>query len=456
MVWGRTTTPNIVSRTVMSGLFLFAPAICMIFAVTNIKHDGSFEKLWNDFTWGDFAVLTKDKWIAAKILFGWFSFQWVLALLPDICSRYIPNYIGGEQWGQRTPSGRILKYNINGLQAWIITHVLFLLGIYRGYQFTWVVYHWLAIFFAANMIGYTLTLLAYIKAKIFPTHPKDNKETGYSWYDMIMDIEFNPRFFGFDFKLFFNGRPGIIGWSILNLCFMLVQYERFGMVTNAMVLLTFLQGVYILDFFWYESWYLKTIDIAHEHFGFYLAWGDCVWLPFMYTLQGYYLAHHPVVLHPLAAVAIFTIGMLGYTIFRSANNQKVFFRKMMAYKDRLTDITEEFFMQQYVLIWNKPASYITCRYETTDKKMRTSYLLTSGFWGLARHMNYVGDIILSTMWCMCCGLTHLLPHFYTFYIIALLVTRTFRDETRCRGKYGDEKWDEYCKRVPYRFIPYIY
>jgi hypothetical protein len=27
--------------------------------------------------------------------------------------------------------------------------------------------------------------------------------------------------------------------------------------------------------------YLRTIDIAHDHFGFYLAWGDVVWLPFM-------------------------------------------------------------------------------------------------------------------------------------------------------------------------------
>jgi hypothetical protein len=35
--------------------------------------------------------------------------------------------------------------------------------------------------------------------------------------------------------------------------------------------------------------YLRTIDIAHDHFGFYLAWGDVVWLPFMYTLQSQYL-----------------------------------------------------------------------------------------------------------------------------------------------------------------------
>lgn len=46
-----------------------------------------------------------------------------------------------------------------------------------------------------------------------------------------------------------------------------------------------LQGIYVLDFFWNEAWYLKTIDICHDHFGWYLGWGDCVWLPYLYTLQ---------------------------------------------------------------------------------------------------------------------------------------------------------------------------
>lgn len=45
------------------------------------------------------------------------------------------------------------------------------------------------------------------------------------------------------------------------------------------------QGIYVLDFFWNEAWYLKTIDICHDHFGWYLGWGDCVWLPYLYTLQ---------------------------------------------------------------------------------------------------------------------------------------------------------------------------
>lgn len=53
------------------------------------------------------------------------------------------------------------------------------------------------------------------------------------------------------------------------------------------------------------------------------------------------------------------------------------------------------------------------------------------------------------------GLSHLLPYFYVLYFTALLVHREARDEQQCLQKYG-RAWQEYCKRVPYRIIPYVY
>lgn len=62
--------------------------------------------------------------------------------------------------------------------------------------------------------------------------------------------------------------------------------NTFGPQTNHKTsLCTFVEAIYVLDFFWNEAWYLKTIDICHDHFGWYLGWGDCVWLPYLYTLQ---------------------------------------------------------------------------------------------------------------------------------------------------------------------------
>ncbi|EHL01286.1 putative 7-dehydrocholesterol reductase [Glarea lozoyensis 74030] len=113
---------------------------------------------------------------------------------------------------------------------------------------------------------------------------------------MYMGIELNPRLGNtFDFKLFTNGRPGIIAWTLI---------------------------IYAVDFFINEDWYLRTIDICHEHFGFYLAWGSAVWLPAMYTLQTQYLARNPVALSNLHALMILATGISGYIIFRSVNYQK--------------------------------------------------------------------------------------------------------------------------------------
>jgi 7-dehydrocholesterol reductase len=85
--------------------------------------------------------------------------------------------------------------------------------------------------------------------------------------------------------------------------------------------------IYILDFFWNEDWYLRTIDIAHDHFGFYLAWGDNVWLPWMYTLQAVYLVQNPVKLAAPIAWAVLALGVAGYYVFRAVNAQKNDFRK---------------------------------------------------------------------------------------------------------------------------------
>lgn len=457
MSWGRTSTPSFLARNVMLGLFYFSPVVCLVFAVANTKYNGSFEEMYYHFEW-DSIYVSHDQFMSAlRFVSMWILAQIILALIPDICNKVVPRYVGGRQVGQTTPSGNVLTYNINGLQAWLITIVTFLVGgvYFKWWDPTWVVREWLSLFYAANVFGYGLTLFAYIKAFLFPTYPEDNKYTGYSSYDMIMGVEHNPRIFGFDFKLFFNGRPGIIGWTVLNLCFMYTQWHRYGFVSNSMILVNILQGLYVLDFFWNERWYLNTIDIAHEHFGFYLAWGDLVWLPWMYTLQGMYLVHNPVILNGYVATTIMGLGIIGYVIFRWSNYQRDYFRRMMKLGDPLGTQGKSTFLRNYGRLWGKPMEYMECEYRTTNAQRQKSYLLTSGFWGCARHMNYVGDVLLSGMWCFSCGLTHILPHFYTVYIILLLVTRTFRDETRCQGKYKGY-WTDYCKRVPYRFIPYVY
>ena len=297
-------------------------------------------------------------------------------------------------------------------------------------------------FVLANITGLGLSSFAFLKAYYFPTHPEDRRFTDSVIYDFFMGIEHNPRIGDLDFKLFFNGRPGILAWTLINLSCAAKQYQMYGHVTNSMILVNILHAVYVIDFFYKEDWYLRTIDIAHDHFGFYLAWGDLTWLPFMYTIQCYYLVYNPVQLTSISIIAIAFLGVAGYFIFRSANSQKDNFRKDMKNEGKS-------------MIWGKPAKYIPATYYTTDGKLHHSPLLTSGWWGLSRHFNYVGDLMGSLSYCLPCGFSHFLPYFYIIYMTILLVHRVYRDDVRCREKYG-EFWNRYCQEVPYRICPYFY
>ncbi|KAJ3308271.1 7-dehydrocholesterol reductase [Blyttiomyces sp. JEL0837] len=159
----------------------------------------------------------------------------------------------------------------------------------------------------------------------------------------------------------------------------------------------------------------------------------------MYTLQSHFLVRHPIDLSwPYFALTL-AVGLGGYYIFRAVNNQKDLVRS--------TDGNCK--------IWGKPAKVIRTEFTTSDGKIHKSLLLVSGFWGVSRHFNYVGDLLISLAMCMTCGTGYLLPYFYIVYMTILLVNRIQRDHERCLGKYG-KYWEEYGKLVPYKLIPYIY
>ena len=216
------------------------------------------------------------------------------------------------------------------------------------------------------------------------------------------------------------------------------QKQTLGYCTKSMLMVLALQTIYVVDFFWNEDWYTRTVDITHDHFSFMLAWGDTTFLPTFYTLQVQYLARYPTHLSTIQTVGILAVGLMGYAIFRSANHQKDYVRA----KDGA------------VAIWGRPAQFIRCKYRTVDEVEHSSILLTSGWWGVSRHPNYLPDLVQAFAMCACCGFTHFLPWSYFFFMGILLYHRAGRDEKSCRKKYGD-KWEEYCTQVPYRLVPGI-
>jgi 7-dehydrocholesterol reductase len=125
-------------------------------------------------------------------------------------------------------------------------------------------------------------------------------------------------------------------------------------------------------------------------------------------------------------LAILGLGLAGYYIFRATNHHKDICRRTNG----------------NTMIWGKQAKVIRAKYISSDGKEHNSLLLCSGWWGLSRHFNYLGDLMISSAMCLTCGFTHILPYFYIIYMTILLLHRISRDDERCRNKYG-KYWDEY-------------
>ena len=382
-----------------------------------------------------FAVqyFPRPSWEATAGYAIWLLFQAALY-------QYLP---GPTSTGQLTPAGLLLEYNTNGLLAWLITHGLAVVSVYAGSGFikaTVIADHWEGLLVISNLYGFLLAALCLVKGYIAPSFVDDCKYSGSLIADYFIGVELNPRLGQlFDIKLFHNERPGIIGWILIDLSFAAVQYRDFGYISNSMVIVILLHAVYVIDLFVNEAWYLKTLDMCHDHFGFYLGWGSMAALPSTYTIQCQYLARNPKDLSLPYATTTLILGLGGYVIFRSANHQK--------------DIIRSSNGRSY--IWGRPPKYMRCAYKTEDGRKHESILLCSGWWGVARHSNYLGDLMHAFSLGLACQSSSFLPWAYTLFLTSLIFNRLPRDEARCRRKYG-KAWATYCGKVPWRILPGVY
>ena len=53
------------------------------------------------------------------------------------------------------------------------------------------------------------------------------------------------------------------------------------------------------------------------------------------------------------------------------------------------------------------------------------------------------------------GFDSFVPYLLPTWLICLLSHRAWRDDKRCRQKYGS-LWEQYCKRATFKMVPFIY
>ena len=361
-------------------------------------------------------------WDALWVVLAWMGFQIVLAaLLP-----------GDTVDGVLLRDGSRLKYTLNGHLAFWVSLLCVAhgwpafdaeTGAFTGFgpaPLAWCYEHYAHLATAA--VAVSVALSAFVYAYSF--RPGGallalGGQSGCPPYDFFIGRELNPRVLGFDLKFLCELRPGLIGWAVLNLAMLA---HRPDSAPLAMVAL--FQGLYVWDALFQERAILTTMDITTDGFGFMLAFGDLAWVPFTYSLQARYLADHDPALSVGALAAIGALNFVGYAVFRGANSQKDAFRR-------------------------DPSAFPRGAWMDTARGRK---LLVTGWWGLARKINYSGDWLMGLAWCLCTGFAHPIPYFYATYFAVLLIHRARRDELACRAKYRDD-WTRYKRKVPSVFIP---
>ena len=415
-------------------LILVCPPTAMLMWYINVDMQGSVLEFWNNIASQGFMTVIFQMWgsiffgtaIAWKIIFIFMASQLILM-------RVVP---GGRFEGPITPQGNIPVYKNNGFACFVMTIFLFCFCSYRLHWFSATVIYdnFGAIIAALNVFSLVFCLFIYCKGKYAPSS-SDSGASGNFIFDYYWGTELYPRIFGWDIKVFTNCRFGMMGWPIIILSFAAKQAQLYGL-SNSMVVAVLIQMLYISKFFWWEGGYLRSIDIMHDRAGFYLCWGCLVWVPAIYTSPILYLVNHPVDLNLSVAVLIALMGITSVFINFFADRQR---QRVRASNGRCK-------------VWGKSPGLIQTTYTTEQGEAKSGILLTTGWWGLARHFHYLPEILAAFFWTVPALFFNALPYFYVVYLTILLVHRSYRDDERCSAKYG-KYWKEYCEKVPYRILP---
>jgi len=151
-----------------------------------------------------------------------------------------------------------------------------------------------------------------------------------------------------------------------------------------------------------------------------------------------YLVNHPYQFNTWIALLIFSAGLMSILINYFADRQRQLVRLSGG----------------NCRIWGKEPRVTIAHYLTETGEQKQNILLSSGWWGIARHFHYLPEIIAAFCWSVPALFNNFSPYFYVCFLTILLFHRAYRDDERCSKKYGKD-WQRYCELVPYKIIPLL-
>lgn len=345
----------------------------------------------------------------------------ILALNIAVPGRWVTGYVTHEGSGEK------LRYRLNGLRVLALSIGIWALLCASG-LLAWDAFylHRWEMMSGAFVLGLLFTL-----AIVLPAPPVPGKSLAVEFYEGRLA---NPQWRGglLDAKMYLY----LAGAIMLELNVLSFAAHHLALHASdpspGVFLYVFLFSFFVTEYLNFEEVHLYTYDFMAERVGFKLGWGCLVFYPFFYPVGLWGLAEAPNPHTPTALLALYALVFFsGWMLSRGANLQKFQFKR-------------------------DPRAKAFGILDPRTISAGGRHVLTGGFWGLSRHINYLGEILMASGLALSLGYPLALgPWLYPLYYVALLFPRQADDDRRCAERYG-ELWTEYCRRVPWRIIPYVY
>ena len=343
----------------------------------------------------------------------------VLGLHLVVPARWTDGYV-------KDAAGKPLRYRLNGLRVLVVVVALWALACARG-LLPWDLFYrerW------PMVAGACAAGLVFTLAIVLPAPPVRPSLLA----DLYLGRHENPRWGGgrVDAKMYLY----LVGAVLLELN--VLSFAAHHLLLHradpspGVMLYAGLFTFFVAEYLYFEHVHLYTYDLFAERVGFKLGWGCLVFYPFFYAVGLWSVAELPSPHTPPLLLALFALVFFsGWMLSRGANLQKFLFK-------------------------TRPQARLLGVLAPAVVEGGGKQLLASGFWGISRHVNYLGEILMALGLALALGHPGAIgPWLYPIYYVALLVPRERDDDRRCAAKYGP-LWQAYCRKVPYRIVPWVY
>jgi len=283
----------------------------------------------------------------------------------------------------------------------------------------------------ASCIGFSFfdSALYYAMSFRAPKSQLNSKgNTGNPIVDFFHGRATNPRYLGLEAKLSLF-RFSMMTLALLNVVMVADSIITAGGKANPTVILgAAFQVLYAMDALFFEEYYTFSHDYLNTGCGFSLV-SAYLTFPFLPTITTNYLLSASPVLAWYYLVLIGVMNAVGYVIFRSSETQRCEFAKDPA---------------------NPALAHLETVATAGNKK-----LIVSGWWGLVRHPNFLGEVIIQWSWVLPAGFTTLVPYYLPVITTLMLLVRSYQLNQRNKRKYG-AAWTGYCEKVRSNIVPMVF